>query len=69
MPVLYIRTGDQSTSHCDTVDTQRSRVRLELLRQTVIILFVVLCVKTLQVCNLLKTKNLKFTQTKILVLY
>ena len=34
-----------------------------------IILFVVLCVKTLQVCNLLKTKITKFTQTKILVLY
>ena len=24
-----IRTVDQSTSHCDTVDTQRSKVRLE----------------------------------------
>ena len=33
------------------------------------ILFVMLCVKTLQVCNLPKTKILKFTQTKILVLY
>ena len=36
---------------------------------TRIILFVVLCVKTLQVCNLPKTKIFKFIQTKFLVLY
>ena len=35
----------------------------------ILLVFVVLCVKTLQVCNLPKTKILKFTQTKIVVLY
>ena len=69
-----IDSADESTL-CFTVQWHEYIRVLELSQHfmskynTRIILFVVLCVKTLQVCNLPKTKILKFTQTKILVLY